>query len=205
MLNKDKENSVKTANECNQCRLNMKKLLFVLLVFLFNCETSIPVVQVPRLSNLNAGHATSLKIPIEENYERIRSHPHIKAALIRSLGATALKQRAGRNLIFRVLLTIGYQNNLIDCTASVMCEVSCLEELNKKANNYLDTYPTDPFFVTYVLDSVERGRELGGRYECDTCAHYYPLCKDAKLRAHVYQKYNYLMEVTNFVLSKLPA
>ena len=65
-----------------------------------------PDADVP-IKRLNAGHAAALKIPLEETLERIRSYPHRKDALIRSLGATALKQRAGRNLIFRVLLTIG--------------------------------------------------------------------------------------------------
>lgn len=59
------------------------------------------------IKRLNAGMSMKVGIPIEEALERIRSMPHQRNALIRSLGATSLTQRAGRNLIFRVLLTIG--------------------------------------------------------------------------------------------------
>jgi len=59
------------------------------------------------IKRLNAGMSMRIGIPLEEALERIKSMPHRRAALIRSLGATALTQRAGRNLIFRVLLTIG--------------------------------------------------------------------------------------------------
>lgn len=59
------------------------------------------------IKRLNAGMSMKVGIPIEEALERLRSMPHRRNALIRSLGATSLTQRAGRNLIFRVLLTIG--------------------------------------------------------------------------------------------------
>jgi len=85
-------------------------LIFIVSIILVNLKTTLTVVSdeadLP-IKRLNAGHATTFKIPLEETLERIRSYPHRKDALIRSLGATALKQRAGRNLIFRVLLTIG--------------------------------------------------------------------------------------------------
>lgn len=59
------------------------------------------------IKRLNAGQAMRIGVPIEMALERIRSAPHRRNALIRSLGATSLTQRAGRNLIFRVFLTIG--------------------------------------------------------------------------------------------------
>lgn len=62
------------------------------------------------IKRLNAGHSMKIGIPLEETLERIRSMPHRRNALIRSLGATSLTQRAGRNLIFRVFLTIGNLN-----------------------------------------------------------------------------------------------
>lgn len=66
-----------------------------------NEESDLPIKRI------NAGHSMQIGIPLEAALERIRSMPHRRNALIRSLGATALTQRAGRNLIFRVLLTIG--------------------------------------------------------------------------------------------------
>lgn len=66
-----------------------------------NEESDLPI------KRLNAGMSMRIGIPIEEALERIKSAPHRRNALIRSLGATALTQRAGRNLIFRVLLTVG--------------------------------------------------------------------------------------------------
>ena len=66
-----------------------------------NEESDLPI------KRLNAGMSMQIGIPLEEQLERIRSMPHRRNALIRSLGATALTQRAGRNLILRVLLTIG--------------------------------------------------------------------------------------------------
>jgi len=163
-----------------------------------------PEADVP-IKRLNAGHATTLKIPLEESLERIRSYPHRKDALIRSLGATALKQRAGRNLIFRVLLTIGFQNDLTECTAQVMCETTCNDEVNKVANSYFDTYPTDDYYVTYVLEAIEKGRELGAGYSCASCQKLYPFCQNDKTRKQVVDKYYYLFEVTNYVLEKLPS
>lgn len=59
------------------------------------------------IKRLNAGMSMRIGIPLEEAIARMKSAPHRRNALIRSLGATALTQRAGRNLIFRVLLTIG--------------------------------------------------------------------------------------------------
>lgn len=84
-------------------------VIFILIVVIIESSVQVgidPDADLP-IKRLNAGHATTLKIPLEEALERIRSFPHRKDALIRSLGATALKQRAGRNLILRVLLTIG--------------------------------------------------------------------------------------------------
>lgn len=59
------------------------------------------------IKRVNAGHSMQIGIPLEEALERIRSMPHRRNELIRSLGVTSLTQRAGRNLILRVLLTIG--------------------------------------------------------------------------------------------------
>lgn len=86
--------------------LTIVTLIIVSVKPISNIRLPNPEQEVP-IKRLNAGHATTIKIPLEEALERIRSYPHRKDALIRSLGATALKQRAGRNLIFRVLLTIG--------------------------------------------------------------------------------------------------
>jgi hypothetical protein len=99
----------------------------------------------------------------------------------------------------------GHQNDLTECTAEVMCEMTCNDEINKQANNYFDTYPTDDYFVTYVLEAGEKGRELGASYECATCQKLYPLCKNNQIRKQVVDKYYYLFEVTDYVLSKLPA
>ncbi|XP_054157141.1 uncharacterized protein LOC128955490 [Oppia nitens] len=187
----------------------------IVVVLLINCQLSStagpitrglldPDADVP-IKRINAGHATALKIPLEETLERIRSYPHRKDALIRSLGATALKQRAGRNLIFRVLLTIGFQNDLTECTARVMCEITCEDETNRAANSYFDTYPTDDYYVTYVLEAIEKGRELGNGYSCGSCQKLYPFCQNDKLKRQVIDKYYYLFEVTNYVLEKLPA
>ena len=87
--------------------------ILTLILFLARPGANIdPDADIP-IKRINAGHAATVKIPLEETLERIRSYPHRKDALIRSLGATALKQRAGRNLIFRVLLTIGKCSTLI--------------------------------------------------------------------------------------------
>ncbi|KAF7494554.1 hypothetical protein SSS_05703 [Sarcoptes scabiei] len=147
----------------------------------------------------------TIGIPIEEALERIRSMPHRRNALIRSLGATSLTQRAGRNLIFRVLLTIGHQNYLTQCTAEVMCEKTCQDEINKSANNYFDSYPTDDSFVTLVLGAIEKGRQLGQIYQCDHCRKLFPKCNNEMVREQVLSKYNYLMDVTNYVLGKIPS
>lgn len=94
---------------------------------------------------------------------------------------------------------------MTECTAQVMCQQICQDEMNKVAKNYFDTYPTDDYFVTYVLGAIERGRELGGTYQCDTCASYYPSCKNTALRHQVLSKYQYLIEVTNYVIDKIPS
>jgi len=107
--------------------------------------------------------------------------------------------------LFIFNLIIGYQNDLTECTAQVMCEITCNDEVNKQANSYFDTYPTDDYFVTYVLEAAEKGRELGASYECATCRKLYPLCHSNKVRQQVVDKYYYLFEVTNYVLKKLPA
>ncbi|XP_027198673.1 uncharacterized protein LOC113792877 [Dermatophagoides pteronyssinus] len=153
----------------------------------------------------NAGQMMTVGIPIEEAIERIRSMPHRRNALIRSLGATSLTQRAGRNLIFRVFLTIGHQNGLTQCTAQVMCEQTCQDEMNKSANNYFDTYPTDDAYVSYILAAIEKGRELGGAYHCDQCHLLYPKCNNEATRQQVLTKYAYLMDVTNYVINKIPS
>ena len=102
-------------------------------------------------------------------------------------------------------LFLGYQNDLTECTAQVMCEQICTDEVNKVAKNYFDTYPTDDFFVTYVLGAIEKGRELGASYQCDACRMLYPSCKNQALRQQVLTKYQYLLEVTNYVLDKIPS
>lgn len=86
-----------------------------------------------------------------------------------------------------------------------MCEQMCHDEMAKSAKNYFDTYPTDDVFVTYVLKAGEKGRELGASYHCDTCSLLYPLCKGQGMHQQVLTKYQYLMEVTNYVLAKIPS
>lgn len=164
-----------------------------------NEESDLPIKRI------NAGHSMQIGIPLEAALERIRSMPHRRNALIRSLGATALTQRAGRNLIFRVLLTIGHQNDLIECISQVMCEAVCNDEINKVAKNYFDTYPTDDYFVTYALGAIEKGREFGASYQCNACRVVYPGCKDDSWRQQIFTKYQYLLEVTNYVLDKIPS
>lgn len=102
-------------------------------------------------------------------------------------------------------MLLGYQSDLTECTAQVLCEQVCNDEINKNAKNYFDTYPTDDFFVTYVLGAMEKGRELGSTYQCATCRAHYPGCKSEPLRKQVSTKYHYLMEVTNYVLDKIPS
>jgi len=94
---------------------------------------------------------------------------------------------------------------MTECTAQVMCEQVCIDETNKVAKNYFDTYPTDDYFVTYVLGAIEKGRELGASYQCNTCVAYYPGCTNQALRKQVLTKYLYLLEVTNYVLDKIPS
>lgn len=77
--------------------------------------------------------------------------------------------------------------------------------MNKVAKSYFDTYPTDDYYVTYVLGALEKGRELANGYQCGLCASVYPGCKSVSLRKQIVTKYNYLMEVTNYVLDKIPA
>ena len=86
-----------------------------------------------------------------------------------------------------------------------MCEITCNDEINKQANSYFDTYPTDDYYVTYVLESIEKGRELGTGYSCASCKKLYPFCPSEKIKQQVVDKYYYLFEVTNYVLEKLPS
>ena len=86
-----------------------------------------------------------------------------------------------------------------------MCEQICTDEMNKVAKNYFDTYPTDDYFVTYVLGAIEKGREMGASYHCATCRTLYPGCSNESLRKQVLTKYHYMMEVTNYVLDKIPS
>lgn len=86
-----------------------------------------------------------------------------------------------------------------------MCEAVCNDEINKVAKNYFDTYPTDDYFVTYALGAIEKGREFGATYECNACRVVYPGCKNDAWRQQVLTKYQYLLEVTNYVLDKIPS
>lgn len=100
---------------------------------------------------------------------------------------------------------LGHQNGLTQCTAQVMCEQTCQDEMNKSANNYFDTYPTDDAYVSYILAAIEKGRELGGAYHCDQCHLLYPKCNNEATRQQVLTKYAYLMDVTNYVINKIPS
>lgn len=113
-----------------------------------------------------------------------------------------LSERLSANYL---VLVVGHQNGMTECTASVMCEQICQDEVSKTANNYFDTYPTDDYFVTYVLGAIEKGRELGATYQCGTCSSLYPKCINVALRHQVLSKYQYLIEVTNYVLDKIPS
>lgn len=86
-----------------------------------------------------------------------------------------------------------------------MCEAICQEEVNKAANNYFDSYPTDDYFVSYVLGAIEKGRELGASFHCDACKSYFARCKSEAVRQQVLTKYSYLLDVTNYVLGKIPS
>lgn len=94
---------------------------------------------------------------------------------------------------------------MTQCTAQVMCEQTCLDETKKSANNYFDSYPTDDDFVTLILGAIEKGRELGGIYQCDQCRKFYPKCVSNAIRQQVLLKYLYLMNVTDYVLGKIPS
>ena len=94
---------------------------------------------------------------------------------------------------------------MTECIAQVMCEQMCLDETKKIAKNYFDSYPTDDYFVKYVLGAIEKGRELGATYQCPTCRAFFPGCKNEPLRKQTLTKYLNLMEVTNYVLEKIPS
>ena len=83
-------------------------LLFVILSTLsclhcaiINEESDLPI------KRLNAGMAMTIGVPIEAALENARSAPFQRKALLKKLAGTTMTQRAGRNLILRVLLAIG--------------------------------------------------------------------------------------------------
>lgn len=119
MMMKSMKNSLTTTNNFIKTRNSSKHYLKCILMLVL-CQLLLLFFLVPAVNpvvineesdlpikRINAGHSMRIGIPLEAALERIRSMPHRRNALIRSLGATALTQRAGRNLIFRVLLTIG--------------------------------------------------------------------------------------------------